>query len=466
MVLSKKSGYHSAQKKTARELALRLLKEVEEKESYINLALNRMLSKISLEGEERSFLTELTYGVVQRRNTLDWVISRYSRRPLEEMTAWIRNILRMGAYQLLYMERVPDSAAVDEAVKLSHRYGHKGVSGLVNAVLRKISYERENIPWPSRDTDPARYLSLYYSYPLWMVERWIDNLGLEECEALCAAGNIPPPLTVRANTLKLDREELKKELLADGASVKECRYAPQGLQLRHQGRLIDLESFRKGHFQIQGEASMLVPPLLNPQPEESVLDLCAAPGGKTVHMAALMQNRGTIVAADLYQHRLRLIEAAARRQGAAIIGTEKIDGRCMPADRVGFFDRVLLDTPCSGLGVIRRKGDLKWRRRPEDIESLSQLQLDLLRGAFFALKEGGVMLYSACSVEPEETVQVMEKFLRQEPLARLSALSPFLPESFKDEEKEEGMLYLWPHRHGLDGFFLCRILKKGTRPAI
>ncbi|NMB34951.1 MAG: 16S rRNA (cytosine(967)-C(5))-methyltransferase RsmB [Firmicutes bacterium] len=444
----------------AREAALLILKEVEEKGAYLNLVLNRVLAQRSFTPAERALLTELAHGVIQRLQTLDWVISLYSTRPLKKFTPWIRNILRIGTYQLLYLERIPEAAAVDEAVKLGHRYGHKGVAGLVNAVLRKIGREKNKLPWPSREQDPARYLSLFYAYPLWMARRWIENLGLEAAEAHCSAGNQRPPLTIRTNTLRLSRDELQKVLEEEGAGTQECRYTSVGLYLNLAGRLAELESFQRGLFQVQGESSMLAATLLNPQPGELVLDLCSAPGGKTTHLAALMKNQGRIIAADLYPHRLKLVQAACARQGVQIVEAENIDGRSLPPQWQGLFRRVLLDVPCSGLGVIRRKGDLKWRRRPEDIASLSQLQQQLLRSAFQALSSGGVLLYSACTTEPEETTEIIDGFLAEEPLARPAPLSPFLPPALSVDEKTEGQIFLWPTKHDLDGFFLARIRKR------
>jgi 16S rRNA (cytosine967-C5)-methyltransferase len=460
MSSSKKNGTSNVPVLKARDAALEVLKEIEEKEAYLNLVLNRVLSRQSFPGAERSLLTELSYGVIQRLNTLDWVITLYLTHPLEKLTPWVRNILRLGAYQLLFLDRIPDSAAVDESVKLAYRYGHKGVAGLVNAVLRKISVAKESLPWPSREKDPELYLSLRYSYPLWMVRRWLKNMGIDETEAFCSAGNLAPPLTVRTNTLRLSRSELKKTLELEGIEAADCRYAAEGLELKLFERLVDLTSFREGLFQVQGEASMLVAPLLNPQPGESVLDLCSAPGGKTIHMASLMHNQGNIVAADLYPHRLKLVRDAARRQGIKIIHLEKLDGRSLPPDKKGAFQRVLLDVPCSGHGVIRRKGDLKWRRQPEDIASLSLLQLQLLKEAFKTLIPGGVLLYSACTIEPEETTEVIDRFLELETSAQPAILSPLLPEGLRSEEEIEGRIFLWPHKHNLDGFFLARIRKK------
>lgn len=445
---------------SARDGALLVLREVELKDAYVNLALNRILGNGHVPPKERALLTELSYGVLQRLNTLDWALSLHLERPLQQLTPWIRNILRLGAYQLCYLQRIPPAAAVDEGVKQAHRYGHQGVAGLVNAVLRKLAAGSGELPWPSQRRNPEQYLSLYYSYPLWMVRRWLKQLGFKETEAFCAAGNVPPPLTVRTNMLRLTRPELQLKLAEEGVTAEELAFAPAGLQLKLGGRLEELDSFKRGLFQVQGEASMLVSPLLNPRPGETVLDLCSAPGGKTVHLSMLMENKGTVVAGDLHSHRLKLVEGAARRQGVEIIQTEKLDGRDISADRWKSFHRVLLDVPCSGLGVLRRKGDLKWRRRAEDIPALARLQQELLQNAFSVLRPGGVLLYSACTVEPEETVGVIREFLGKENSASLSLLAPLLPEGLRQEEKEEGLLQLWPHRHGLDGFFMARIRKK------
>lgn len=456
----KEKNIKDVEKPSARDGALVVLREVETQDAYVNLALNRVLGKHSFSSKDRALLTELSYGVLQRLNTVDWALSLYLERPLQQLTPWIRNILRLGAYQICFLERVPPSAAVDEAVKQAHRYGHQGVAGLVNAVLRKLAGSAEKLPWPSARRKPDQYLSLYYSYPLWMVQRWLERLGFKETEALCAAGNTPPPLTVRTNILRLTPPELQVRLEREGVAAEELDFVPAGLQLKLNGSLEELECFREGLFQVQGEASMLVAPLLNPRPGETVLDLCSAPGGKTVHLAMLMENKGTVVAADLHPHRLKLVEGAARRQGVEIIHTEKLDGRNLPAVRQNSFHRVLLDVPCSGLGVLRRKGDLKWRRQAEDIPALALLQEQLLNSAYAALRPGGALLYSACTTEPEETINVINQFLSREPTATLSMLAPLLPEKLRQEEKEEGMLQLWPHRHGLDGFFMARIRKK------
>lgn len=454
-----KKNLHTQENATARAYALKILKEVEEG-AYTNIALNRLLAGLALPREERSFLTELSYGVLQRLNTLDWVLSLFLSSPLETLTVWIRNILRLGAYQLLYLERVPPVAVVDESVKLAYRFGHKGVAGLVNAVLRKVSRARDEIPWPSRGKDPLLYLSLVYSYPLWIVQRWTRQMGFDETEKLCSANNQVPPLTVRTNILKTTRNKLSELLKEQGAGTEFCRYAPEGLSLELTGKLVDLPSFKEGLFQVQGEASMLVAPLVNPKPGEYILDLCSAPGGKALHMAMLMDNKGTIVAADLYPHRLKLLQGMMERQGIGIVRPEKLDGRTLSSERCNCFDRVLLDVPCSGLGVIRRKGELKWRRKEQDIFSLAELQAKLLRNAFSALKPGGVLVYSACSTEPEETKDVIQNFLKQEPMAATALLAPLLPRELRAQEKEDGMAFFWPHEHGLDGFFMARLRKK------
>ncbi len=446
----------------AREIALQVLKDLEEKQTYANLALSRVLNRVLLPGNERSLLTELVYGTIQRRNTLDWVLQQFLKHPLDKLTPWIRTILRLGVYQILYLDRIPDAAAVDESVKLAQRYGHRGVAGLTNAVLRKVSAGKESLPWPSRDTQPESYLSLYYSYPLWMVQRWLHRLGWDETEALCISGNKAPPLTVRTNTLRSSRKDLMHRLHQEDVASQECRYAPEGLHLQLAGNLSGLKSFQEGLFQVQGESSMLVSHLLNPQPGERVLDVCSAPGGKTVHMGLLMQNRGKIRASDLYPQRLKLVQEAAARQGVSIVRTEPLDGRQMPAHYHERFDRVLLDVPCSGLGVIRRKSDLKWKREPEDIVALQLLQKELLAAAYRALKPKGVLVYSACTLEPEETDQVVQAFLENEPSSEPALLAPLLPAGLVEAEKEAGIVRLWPHKDDLDGFFIAKIRKNGV----
>ncbi len=445
----------------AREIALKVLKDLEEKNTYINLALNRVLNRLSLPDVERGLLTELVYGTMQRRDTLDWVLSHFLKQPPGDFTVWMRWILRLGVYQVLYLDRVPAAAAVDESVKLAHKYGHRGVAGLTNAVLRKVSAERENLPWPSREQDPVGHLSLQHAYPPWMVQRWLQRLGFEETEAFCLVGNVTPPLTVRTNTLRISRKELKQRLLLEGTASRECRYAPEGLQLQLSGKLTSLNCFREGLFQVQGEASMLVSALLNPQPGEAVLDLCSAPGGKTVHMGMLMENRGLIMAADLYPHRLKRVQESADRQGISIVQTERFDGRQIPDHLAENFDRILLDVPCSGLGVLRRKSDIKWRRLPEDIHVLHLLQKELLSAAYRALKPGGVLLYSACTLEPEETEQVIREFLATEQTSEPALLSPLLPPDLVAAEKEAGIVEFWPQKTDLDGFFIAKIRKKG-----
>ncbi len=451
------------QEEQAREIALQVLKDLEERQAYANLVLSRVLNRVSLPGNERSLLTELVHGTIQRRNTLDWVLQRFLKHPLDKLTPWIRTILRLGVYQILYLDRVPDAAAVDESVKLAQRYGHKGVAGLTNAVLRKVSASKESLPWPSRDTHPESYLSLYYSYPLWMVQRWLRRLGWVEAEALCISGNKAPPLTVRTNTLRNTRKELIHTLQQEGVASQECRYVPEGLHLQLAGNLSALKSFQEGLFQVQGESSMLISHLLNPQPGDRVLDVCSAPGGKTVHMGLLMQNRGEIRASDLYPQRLKLVQEAAARQGVSIVRTEPLDGRQMPAHYHERFDRILLDVPCSGLGVIRRKSDLKWNRQPEDIVALQLLQEELLTAAYRALKPGGVLVYSACTLEPEETDQVVQAFLGSEPSSEPALLAPLLPPGLVEAEKEAGIVRLWPHKDDLDGFFIAKIRKDGGR---
>ncbi len=335
----------------------------------------------------------------------------------------------------------------------------------VNAVLRKIAEVRENPPEPPREMNPVAYLSVRYSYPEWMVTRWLSRFGEEETERLLAAGNEKPPLVVRANTLRVTRDQLLNYLKAEIPGAEACRYSPEGIILRgFRGRITELRAFAVGWLQVQDEASQLVSLLLSPRPGERVLDACAGVGGKTTHLAQLMQNTGRIYAYDLYAWRLERLRENAERLGITIVESftgEVVEG--VKAFGAGFFDRILIDAPCTGTGVIRRHPDIKWARKPEDLTKVPEKQLALLSGLAEALKPGGVMVYATCSLEPEENEEVVEKFLSSHPEFEIEDPRKVLPEATRELVDENGFLRTYPHRHGLDGFFGVRLRKRRAR---
>lgn len=446
---------------SGRDLALQVLIRVESKEEFVNLTLSRYLNGSGLTGRERALASELAYGTVTRLNTLDWQLSQFLTRPLEKLTVPVRNILRMGLYQLYYLKRVPSSAAVNESVKLAYRYGHKGVAGFVNAVLRRASQQKKP-PWPDSSLEPLRYIALKHSHPLWMLDRWCTRFGFEETVLLCEANNRVPMLSIRVNTNKISASTLSRLLKKEGVLLKESNYLEEGLLVKSPRPLPLLSSFQKGFFTVQGESAMLASRALNPLPGERVVDLCSAPGGKAAHLAQLMEEQGVVIAGDSSAKRLSLLKDTIKRLQIRSIEIKRWDASDFSSNdvaSVGLADRVILDAPCSGLGVICRKPDLKWRKFEEDLHSLAALQFKMLRTASSLLCPGGLLLYCVCTNEPEETDELIKKILEEDSSLSLTDITPYLPHSLQKDVFSKGMLHLYPHRHLADGFFMARIKK-------
>lgn len=445
----------------ARVAALYALKRIDADGAYANLALDEALDRFALDGRDRALATELVYGVTRRRATLDWALGQVSNRPLDELNPWVRNILRQGAYQLMYLPRIPAPAVVHEAVELAKVRGHAGVAAFVNGVLRGLLRRLPNLEFPPAAQDPAGHLAVAYSQPRWLVERWLAQFGPDETRDLLEALNRVPPLAVRTNRLRTTPEALAQRLAAEGVQVRPARWSPDGLVLAEVSAAAPLErlpSFQEGLFTVQDESSMLVAPVLDPQPGETVVDLAAAPGGKTTHLAERMQDRGRVIAVDVHPHKCELVAGAARRLGITCIETVCADARSAGRLLAGRADRVLCDLPCSGLGTLARRPDARWRKRPEDIPTLAALQREILDQAAAALRPGGVLVYSTCTLAPEENDQVVDAFLAAHPDFAAEDLRPYLPEGLRREPGvDRGRLWLLPHRHGTDGFFIARL---------
>lgn len=444
---------------TAREASLKALVKAEANKTYINLSLPAFLKDTP--PREKPFARNIAYGTIQHLNTIDWVLSLYLTRSLHTLTPMIRNLLRSATYQILYLDNVPLPVTVDESVKLSYRYGHKGVARLVNAVLRKVSSQKQNLPWPDSDKESSLHISLVYSFPLWLVKRWINNLGIEDTIKLCRANNTVPPVIIRTNTLKTDREQLKGILKKEGLESEEITGLPEALKISTNPEisLSELDSYRRGLFIIQGELSILTGRLMNPRSGKTFIDLCSAPGGKTTHVAQLMNNDGIIKAGDINSARVKLVDKSAERLGVDIIQTRVWDGR-----EIGKLEKpadyVLCDAPCSGLGVINRKPDLKWHKSEDQIHQLSKLQIQLLSAASHAVKPGGKLLYSVCTNEPEETSKVIDSFLKEHPSFHPLPSSDSCIQEVLSEENIPGIWNFYPHIHGKDGFFMTLLERK------
>lgn len=444
----------------AREIALKVLKAVEVDGAYANIALNKYLEEYQPSKLDRAFATELAYGAIRTLNTVDWVLARFIQKPLAAQSVWIRNILRMGVYQLLYMERVPPAAACNEAVELAKKYGTPGMAGFVNGVLRNVVRERDKLSFPPLDDDPVGHISLKYSHPTWMVERWLREFGIEETIAMCRANNANAPNTVRTNTLRTNRDELVAALREEGVAAQKTRFAPEGLEIRGFVSLRTLTAYRRGLFQVQDESSMLIGHAVNPAPGSHVLDVCSAPGGKATHLAQQMRNDGTIIAMDIHPHKLALIEESCRRLGVKSVEALAFDARELPGAYAGWADYTLVDAPCSGLGVLRRRADARWRKEAAQLPGLVKLQEAILDAAAATVRPGGVLVYSTCTITREENQEQVEKFLERHPDFYLEDLRPFIPALLPEAELARGYIQVLPHTHGMDGFFVARMRRR------
>ncbi len=408
---------------------------------------------------DRAFLTELTYGAIRWRGKLDWVIRSFSKIPFEKIELETLNILRLGLYQILFLSRTPASAAVNESVELAKGIRGKGGAGFVNAVLRSTIRQRDEILYPEIDEDPVRHLSVVQSHPLWLVRRWVKEIGVEETLRVCTFNNRISSLTLRTNTLKIDRKDLIEKLKGKEFKPVPTTYSEEGIVLKDPPPTSELPFIKEGLYIIQDEASQLVTSILDPKPGERILDACAAPGGKTTHMAQKMENRGEIGALDVSKGKLDLIEEGCQRLGIRIVKTIKGNAaEPLPIPLGMEYDRILADVPCSGFGTLRRNPDLKWRRGEEDIKRLSQLQLSILSHLSVYLKKGGIFVYSTCTVFHEENEAVVEKFLEGHPEFELDQMDKFLPERFHSFI-QNGYFKTFPPRDEMDGFFVARMIK-------
>ena len=439
---------------SARRAAAEILAALEKKNSYGNLELKKYLVAHSLSSRDRGLVTQVVYGVLRHKLSLDFALNNFLKKDISRLKPPLRALLRSGAYQILFLTKVPDSAACDESVKLAKTLGFPGLAGLVNAVLRNLAGNRDRIPWPSPGGDPVDYLALTYSFPPWMVERWLSCFSLPEAEELCRALNTPLPLSLRVNTLSARREDVEEELEGQGFQVRQG-LLPETLRIGDSPTdLTSTPGYREGRFSIQGETSALAARLLDPRPGQLVVDLCSAPGGKAAHLAQLMEDEGRVVAGDFHPHRRDLVQAAAKRLGLKSIEARVWDARSLPPELHGKAHRVLLDAPCSGLGVLGRKPDLKWQRNPKDFPALARLQGEMLAEGVKLLRPEGLLLYSVCTNEPEETGDLLSAFLRSHPRLEALSLTEALPRGLR-AVPEGGGLHIYPHLQGSDGFYFA-----------
>ena len=439
-------------------MAVEILNRVEEEGAYAEPLLNAFLSSHpQTKLQDRRLTTEIVYGTLRMRGNLDWVIERLYRGKLNTMDVCLRNILRTALYQLLFTERIPDFAIVNEAVEITKKMRRRG-SGLVNAILRNFIRRKDQIPYPEMGKDPAHYISVVHSHPLWMVEKWIEMFGVEETAALCRANNQVPPVTVRVNTLTTTRERTKEKLSQHGFEVEETSSSPDGLIISNPPIPVRAtDCYISGMIQFQDEASQLIAYLVSPKPGENILDICAGMGGKTTHLAAVMENRGRILALDINEKKIDALCKNASRLNAVVVDTQVGDAREKPGKAFAeSFDRILIDAPCTGLGTLRRNPEIKWRIRPEDAEKCSILQKAILENAAACLKKGGYLIYSTCTITKEENEAVIMDFTNRHPDFICNRPPDAIDSSLVDDR---GYFRSYPHCHGTDGFFGAVVVK-------
>ena len=441
-----------------RRAAYEILLRVDEG-AFADLVLDTVLKRSRLDGRDCGLVTELVYGVLRLRGRIDFALEQFCRQPLKRLQPEVLRLLRLGAYQLLELDRVPAHAAVNSSVELARELGLPQATGFLNGVLRALERGREQIDWPPPE-NIRRYLQHVCSMPVWLTKELMRLLPNVEARAFGEALTLPAPQTLRVNALKTDRDQMLTELTAGGHQARACRYVPEGIiiEKRGEGRL---PGDAEGHYQVQDEASMLMAHLLDPQAGQKILDCCAAPGGKTTHVAALTGHRSEIVALEKHPQRVELIAQGAARLGCSNITAKEWDLTEPPQFlEEQSFDRILLDAPCSGLGVLRRNPESRWSKSAVNIRELAELQRELLFNVAPLLKPGGKLLYSLCSFSQLETDAVVAQFLEAHPQFALEDMRETVVPTWRELFTEDGTFRSYPHRHdGMDAFFAARFVR-------
>ncbi|MGN0601424.1 MAG: 16S rRNA (cytosine(967)-C(5))-methyltransferase RsmB [Oscillospiraceae bacterium] len=435
----------------AREVVLKLLTKLDKNSSYSNILLDDVLKKTELSIQDKKFASALFYGVLERRITLDAVIKAYSDRPADRLNDNVKNILRMGIYQLCFMDSVPDSAAVDESVKLAKKNKNPAVSGFVNGLLRAFIRDEKKLP---EGKNKSEALSVNYSCPLWLVEKWDKEYGRTVLKAMLETSFGQPPTTLKINTVRCGIDEAVALLEQDGFKCEKNSVLKDSVNIYGNGSVEHTKAYKNGFVHVQDLASQLCCLAVNPKPGEMVLDICAAPGGKTFTMAERMNNQGKVFAFDLHENRVKLIREGAKRLGLTIVSAEVNNGKVFN-ENIPKADRVLCDVPCSGLGVIRRKPEIKYKD-PEDFKKLPEIQYDILETSSGYVKKGGILVYSTCTLSREENDDVVDRFLENHKDFSPCPLGYDFP--CKDNETR---ISITPDRFNSDGFFIAKFVKEG-----
>lgn len=445
-----------------REIALKILYKIDKGEGYSNISLNEVIkeNKDILNRKDISFISEIVYGVTTWRLTLDEIIKLHSKIKLKKISTWILNILRMSIYQIVFLDKVPKSAAVNEGVNLAKRYGNRGSIGFVNAILRNVN--KDDYKKLFDEKDEILKISKTTSMPIWIIEELI-NEGLDKNRILniCKNSNIRPKVSVRVNNLKTNKSELK-EILNKEKVVSKDGVLDDFLVLEKVNDIENLKSFKDGLFTVQDEAAGLTALVLEPKEEEQILDACSSPGGKTTYLSEIMKNNGEVIAWDIHAHRVKLVRDNAKRLGIKIINAEENDATIYKQEYKEKLDKILLDVPCLGVGVLKRKPDIKWQKRKEDIDEIIDLQYSILNTCSKYLKKGGELVYSTCSIFRKENRDIIFKFLKENPDFEIEEISDILKNKakfFLNYLVDSKFLEVYQNEE-TDGFFICKLSKK------
>ncbi|HAY34210.1 MAG TPA: 16S rRNA (cytosine(967)-C(5))-methyltransferase RsmB [Ignavibacteria bacterium] len=464
--MNRKNGSSSEEKiysknlfEDARSCTVKILCRCERTDSYLEKLIDAELKNDLLNDFDKALLNEISHGVIRWMRRLDWFLNGFYRGNYEKCLPEVRNALRVALYQILFLNKIPYSAAVNEAVEFVKRIHGEKHAGVVNGLLRTIIRTLDNLVWPTREIDEVNYLGIVQSHPNWMVRRWINRFGFDEAVKLCEENNRRPVMTLRVNNLKISTDDFENFLKEKNLFYKKGKYLNNFFSAKSMSKLFTEDMFKLGYFSVQDESAGLVSELMNPKKDEIIIDLCAAPGGKASHISELMGNEGKIIAVEKYLSRTEVMKSNMKRLGVKNV-TFIHDDICNPESAelkeslIGKADKILVDAPCSGLGVLSKKPDIKWKRESEDIMKLQTLQLEILENAVRYLKDHGVIIYSTCTTETEENADVVDLFLKKNPSFKIEDASEFVD---KTVVNQNGCIELFPHINKIDGAFSVRL---------
>lgn len=436
-----------------RGLAVKILNRVDRTDAYLDKLLEIEIKNSELTGQDKALLFEIVHGVIRWLGRIDWILTGFYKGQFTKSIPNLKNALRVALYQILFLDRVPDYAAVNEAVEFIKKLQGKKSADLTNAILRNIIRSKDQLRYPDPNEDLIGYLSAYYSHPSWLVKRWINRYGQNFTEELLIANNNKPGLILRVNNLKTNIEEMKNLLKQVDLKFKDGKYLNEFIRMNTLSNITDWEYFHKGYFSVQDESTGFSCKLLDLKTDLRVLDLCAAPGGKTGFLADIMNNSGEIVAIDRYESRLKILQKNLARLGVTNVETVAIDANDFNDSN---FDRVLVDAPCTGFGTLTKKPDIKWKKDIGDLKKVTDIQYTLIERGASLLKPGGALVYSTCTIEPEENFEIIKRFLENHKDYILDSAEKYVP---KDVVDQNGCVQTFPHLHQMDGAFAARLIR-------